>query len=62
MLSPLQSDEGMLVTAAIRDISVRKEAERYLARMEARSRGLPGGGSGGDGGGVEQERGEIVLA
>jgi PAS domain S-box-containing protein len=40
MLSPLQSDEGMLVTAAIRDISVRKEAERYLARMEARSRGL----------------------
>jgi PAS domain S-box-containing protein len=40
MLSPLESAEGMLVTAAIRDISVRKEAEKHLARMEARSRGL----------------------
>ncbi len=34
MLSPLQSAEGILVTAAIRDISVRKEAERYLASIE----------------------------
>jgi PAS domain S-box-containing protein len=40
MLSPLESPEGILVTAAIRDISVRKEAERHLAQMEARYRGL----------------------
>ncbi|MHB8217460.1 MAG: PAS domain S-box protein [Candidatus Sulfotelmatobacter sp.] len=40
MLSPLESAEGTLVTAAIRDISVRKEAERHLARMEGRYRGL----------------------
>ena len=40
MLSPLESAEGMLVTAAIRDISVRKDAERHLAQMEGRYRGL----------------------
>jgi PAS domain S-box-containing protein len=40
MLSPLESAEGILVTAAIRDISVRKGAEKHLAQMEARSRGL----------------------
>jgi PAS domain S-box-containing protein len=40
MLSPLESPEGILVTAAIRDISVRKDAERHLAQMEARYRGL----------------------
>jgi PAS domain S-box-containing protein len=40
MLSPLQSAEGILVTAAIRDISVRKAAEKHLAQMEARYRGL----------------------
>ena len=40
MLSPLESAEGILVTAAIRDISSRKKAERYLARMKARYRGL----------------------
>jgi PAS domain S-box-containing protein len=40
MLSPLESTEGILVTAAIRDISVRKSAEQHLAKMEARSRGL----------------------
>jgi PAS domain S-box-containing protein len=40
MLSPLDSAEGILVTAAIRDISVRKEAEAHLARTEARYRGL----------------------
>src|ERR1700679_3711640 len=40
MLKPLDSAEGILVTAAIRDISVRKEAERHLARMEGRYRGL----------------------
>jgi PAS domain S-box-containing protein len=40
MLSPLQSAEGILVTAAIRDISVRKAAETHLAQMEGRYRGL----------------------
>ena len=40
MLSPLESAEGILVTAAIRDISVRKDAEKYLAQMEGRYRGL----------------------
>ncbi len=40
MLSPLESPEGILVTAAIRDISVRKDAERHLAQMEGRYRGL----------------------
>ena len=40
MLSPLESTEGILVTAAIRDISVRKSAETHLAQMEGRYRGL----------------------
>ena len=40
MLSPLESAEGILVTAAIRDIRVRKEAETHLAQMEGRYRGL----------------------
>ncbi len=40
MLSPLDSAEGILVTAAIRDISLRKNAEKYLAQMEGRYRGL----------------------
>jgi len=40
MLSPLESAEGILVTAAIRDISVRKSAEKHLAQMEGRYRGL----------------------
>ena len=40
MLSPLESAEGILVTAAIRDISVRKTAEMDLAQMEGRYRGL----------------------
>jgi PAS domain S-box-containing protein len=40
MLSPLESTEGILVTAAIRDISVRKAAEEHLAQMEGRYRGL----------------------
>src|SRR6187401_2875341 len=38
MLSPLESAGGILVTAAIRDISVRKAAEEHLAKMEARYR------------------------
>jgi diguanylate cyclase (GGDEF)-like protein/PAS domain S-box-containing protein len=40
MLSPLESAEGILVTAAIRDISVRQAAEKHLAQMEGRYRGL----------------------
>ena len=40
MLSPLESAEGTLVTAAIRDISVRRAAEKHLAQMEGRYRGL----------------------
>ena len=40
MLSPLESAEGIQVTAAIRDISVRKDAEKNLAQMEGRYRGL----------------------
>jgi PAS domain S-box-containing protein len=35
MLSPLESAEGTLVTAAIRNISVRKAAETHLAQIEA---------------------------
>jgi PAS domain S-box-containing protein len=38
MLSPLESTEGILVTAAIRDISARKEAEGHLAQIEERRR------------------------
>ncbi|MDB5367017.1 MAG: sensor signal transduction histidine kinase, partial [Rhodospirillales bacterium] len=40
MLSPLGSADGNLVTAAIRDISVRRNAEMHLAQMEGRYRGL----------------------
>jgi len=40
MLSPLEGDDGVRVTAAIRDIRVRKAAERHLAEMESRYRGL----------------------
>jgi PAS domain-containing protein len=40
MLSPLDSPEGILVTAAIRNISVRKAAEKHLIHMEGRYRGL----------------------
>jgi PAS domain S-box-containing protein len=39
-LSPLDSADGILVTAAIRDISVRKAAETRLAEIEGRYRGL----------------------
>src|SRR5476649_2851832 len=59
MLSPLGSAEGILVTAAIRDISVRKEAEKHLAQMEARSRGLLEAAP--EAMVVVDERGEIVL-
>jgi PAS domain S-box-containing protein len=40
MLSPLESAEGTLVTAAIRDVTEHKNAEKHLVQMEARYRGL----------------------
>jgi PAS domain S-box-containing protein len=59
MLSPLESDEGILVTAAIRDISVRRAAEVHLVQMEERYRGLLEAAP--DAMVVVNQSGEIVL-
>jgi diguanylate cyclase (GGDEF)-like protein/PAS domain S-box-containing protein len=42
MLSPLESAERILIAAAIRDISGRKDAEKHLAQMEGASRLVEG--------------------
>jgi PAS domain S-box-containing protein len=59
MLSPLLSDGGILVIAAVRNISARKAAERHLVQMEGRYRALLEAAP--DAMVVVNARGEIVL-
>ncbi len=59
MLSPLESGEGILVTAAIRNITVRRDAENHLLQMESRYRGLLEAAP--DGMVVVNQAGDIVL-
>lgn len=40
LLSPLESVNGVLVTAVIRDVTARKAGERAMVQMDARYRGL----------------------
>ncbi len=60
MLSPLEGAEGILVTAAIRDISVRRAAEEHLAQMEEQVPRAARSGAGRDGGGEHRRRDRAV--